>query len=111
MMLMAGKPLLLLPLVLEQGMMARIVQRHGAGLGASIKQPEMIRERLRSLLDSPQPFQQAATKLAAAFAGFNPDRQIDAIVRRIEGLARRARPGTDSAPPADPRIVLLVRRS
>jgi crotonobetainyl-CoA:carnitine CoA-transferase CaiB-like acyl-CoA transferase len=53
-MLMAGKPTLIVPIVLEQGLMARRVRQFGAGLDASSKRPGMLVERLGRLLDDPR---------------------------------------------------------
>ena len=47
--LLAGKPILQLPLFLEQQLIAQNVERLGAGLTASIKQPEGIQAKLRQL--------------------------------------------------------------
>ena len=77
-MLMAGKPALLVPIVLEQGLMARRIRRLGAGLDASSKRPDMIVQRLRRLLDDPR-FAEAARRAGATYASFDPARQRQEI--------------------------------
>lgn len=96
--LMAGKPLLQIPLVPEQSMTARTVRRLGAGLDASPKQPEMIVERLRRRLAGGE-FRQAAEGPAARFAGFDADRQRTAMWDAAERLLRA---GAAAPPPRPP---------
>jgi hypothetical protein len=79
--LMAGKPALLVPIVLEQGLMARRIRRLGAGLDASSKRPEVIVERLRQLLEDPR-FADTARRAAAKFAAFDPARQRQEVAAR-----------------------------
>jgi len=84
-MLLAGKPMLQIPLFLEQGLNSRAVERLGAGLKAEPNRPEQIAVRLMRLMDSPQ-YAEAAKQFAAKRGDFSTDRQIDALVERTEGL-------------------------
>ncbi|MCY2952197.1 MAG: hypothetical protein NTU53_09505 [Planctomycetota bacterium] len=87
-MLMAGKPVLQLPIYLEQGLLARAVCQMGAGQEASLKRPETITQKLQIMLRTDQ-YQEAAEAFSTRYADFQAQGQIDAMLGRVEELARR----------------------
>jgi UDP:flavonoid glycosyltransferase YjiC (YdhE family) len=84
-MLLAGKPMLLIPLYLEQALTAAAVTRMGAGLSASPNQPDQVVAGLETLIDNDQ-FASAARLFAERYATYNPTWHIERIVHRIEEL-------------------------
>ncbi len=84
-MLLAGTPILQIPLFLEQGLNSRAMERLGAGLTAAPNRPEQIAVRLMRLMDSHQHVE-AAKQFATGHADFSPQRQIDALVDRADEL-------------------------
>jgi len=84
-MLLAGKPTLQLPMYLEQAMFSAAVGRIGAGLTAAPVKPEQIAIRLMTLLNDQRPAE-AARRFAANYAEFDPQRQIERMLERVEGL-------------------------
>ncbi|MGO8745553.1 MAG: hypothetical protein ACLQNE_06150 [Thermoguttaceae bacterium] len=84
-MLLSGKPLLEVPITLEQDMVSGIVNRLGAGLSASPDRAEEIGVNLVTLLGS-ETFAAAAGSFAARYADFDAQRQMDAMVQRAEEL-------------------------
>jgi hypothetical protein len=84
-MLMAGKPVLQLPLYLEQMLNAAATVRLGAGLSAAINRPEEIAVKLMALLCS-EVHAEAARRFAERCAGFDPAEQVRKALLRIEGL-------------------------
>jgi spore coat polysaccharide biosynthesis predicted glycosyltransferase SpsG len=88
MMLMAGKPVLMLPLLLEQGITAHLVKAQGAGLDASLKNPDSVRERLDVLLNNDR-YAKAASRLAASFSSCDLGKNQLELGRRVEELLAR----------------------
>ena len=84
-MLLAGKPILQLPLALEQRLTADAVARLGAGLKVPAGQPESVRPALEALLTDSH-FTAAARSFADRYAPFDPERQCDAMLSRAEAL-------------------------
>jgi hypothetical protein len=84
-MLMAGKPVLQLPIHLEQTLNAAATVRLGAGLSAAINRPEEIAVKLMALLCS-DIHAAAARRFAERCAGFDPARQVRSALERIEEL-------------------------
>jgi UDP-N-acetylglucosamine:LPS N-acetylglucosamine transferase len=84
-MLLAGKPVLEIPIYMEQAITGRAVERLGAGLSAQIDRPEEITGKLGNLLNSEQ-FQEAAQRFAARYVDFDPRESTERIVRRVEQL-------------------------
>jgi len=84
-MLMAGKPILQLPIYLEQGLMARAMCQYGVGMDASPKQPRQIAERLQAMLRSDR-YTEAAEQFATRYADFDPQRSIEGMLDRVEEL-------------------------
>jgi len=92
--LLAGKPVLLLPLYLEQIMLASAVRRMGAGLWASNRNGAQIVGRLRNMLEEAgrtqgSPLQGAAAAFARRYAGVDPLKENEAIVAGLESLMER----------------------
>jgi UDP:flavonoid glycosyltransferase YjiC (YdhE family) len=88
-MLLAGKPILQLPIHLEQQLVAERTVRLGAGLAANRTQPRQIAERLDTLLGSDR-HSAAAQRFANRYSGFDPARQLGDMVGRIEQLSLSA---------------------
>ena len=86
--LLAGKPSLQLPLYQEQGLNARAVCKLGAGLDASIEDGKRVIQKLEQLLGSEQ-YAQGARRFAQRYAWFDPCRQHEEMLDRIEGLLRQ----------------------
>jgi UDP:flavonoid glycosyltransferase YjiC (YdhE family) len=82
--LLAGKPLLLLPLNMEQRMLSLRVAESGAGLAAPALAPEGIREKFLRLLAEPA-FTAAARGFAERYRGL----KVEDIPERFAGLAER----------------------
>lgn len=84
-MLLAGKPLLEIPLYLEQALNAGAVVRLGAGLSADLGKPEEIASKLAELLQCEQ-YGIAARQFAARYMDFKPQESIENIVGRMEKI-------------------------
>jgi len=84
-MLMHGKPILEIPILLEQLVTSRAVVRLGAGLGASPKDSHQIGQKLMAMLTGDH-YAQAARRFAAKYADFDPGQQIESMTRRLDEL-------------------------
>jgi UDP:flavonoid glycosyltransferase YjiC (YdhE family) len=84
-MLLAGKPVLQIPVYLEQAITAQAVVRLGAGLLCPGDRADLIASRLDIMLNNGR-FADAARRFAAKYAGFHPEEEIKAAARRIEEL-------------------------
>jgi hypothetical protein len=84
--LLAGRPILAVPLHHEQFLVARRVVRAGAGQLASGDAPDQIAAGMRRLLGDPR-FRAAAGAFAERHAGYDADAGIANVVDRIDGLA------------------------
>lgn len=84
-MLLAGKPVLALPIHLEQALNGRALARLGAGLSAEIDRPELICSRLMTLLQRDE-YALAARRFAVRYSDFDPQQSIRLTVERLEGL-------------------------
>lgn len=82
--LLGGKPLLLLPLNMEQRMLSVRVAASGAGLAAPALAPEGMREKFQRLLAEP-----AFTAAARSFAERYRDLKVEDIPERFAGMAER----------------------
>ena len=82
--LLGGKPLLLLPLNIEQRMLAARVAGMGAGLAAPALAPEGMREKFQRLLAEP-----AYTAAARAFAERYAGLEVEKNPERFAALAER----------------------
>jgi UDP:flavonoid glycosyltransferase YjiC (YdhE family) len=83
-MLLAGKPMLQIPMHLEQALNSAAVVRLGAGLVARSVDPEDVAAKLATLLDSDL-YAASARQFAARYADYLPDHQVARIVDRLEG--------------------------
>ncbi|TMB87182.1 MAG: hypothetical protein E6J45_12845 [Chloroflexi bacterium] len=83
--LLAGKPLLQIPLVLEQQLTARAVERLGAGETASSTSTQSLREKLEAMLSSAR-YAAAARAFAQRHSDFDPAAQGQRMVARVEEL-------------------------
>jgi UDP:flavonoid glycosyltransferase YjiC (YdhE family) len=85
-MLLAGVPILELPLVLEQSLVARRVDAIGAGIEAPAEDPTAAITALDRLLEELPRFRAPAKQFAIRHADFSPSREVGEMVDRIEGL-------------------------
>jgi UDP:flavonoid glycosyltransferase YjiC (YdhE family) len=92
-MLLAGKPLVLVPQVLEQQQTARAVARLGAGWVAAAREPYSIAATLGAALEDGRRHAEAAGRFAARYAAFDGARQRRAIFERANALIA----GTEAA--------------
>ena len=83
--LLAGKPILQIPLVLEQRLTADAVVRLGAGERAAANDPPAVGEKLDAMLASDR-YATAARSFAAKYAGFDPAAQVERMAGRVEEL-------------------------
>ena len=90
-MLLAGKPMLQIPIFLEQALTSRMVTAWGAGLPALADDPELVRQQFSALLGSPD-YAARARRFAARHAWFDPAAQMDAIAQRIEEILSEPAP-------------------
>jgi UDP:flavonoid glycosyltransferase YjiC (YdhE family) len=84
---LAGKPLLLVPIYLEQALFSAAVARLGAGLAASAIQPQQIAAGLAALVQSDK-HALAAGSFAARYTDHDPQHEIAAMLDRAEELLR-----------------------
>ena len=84
-MLMAGRPMLLLPRFLEQLATCRAAARLGAAVLAPTRNPAAAANQLGNLLDSNQ-YATAAAAFAHRYRGFDPARQQEEMLRRVTAL-------------------------
>ena len=82
--LLAGKPLLLLPLNMEQRMLSARVIQAGAGLAAPALAPEGMRQKFQRLM-AESAFTEAARTFAERYASLN----VETIPERFAALAER----------------------
>lgn len=84
--LLAGRPLLLLPVATESALMARRVAQMGAGINAMAgPEPRDWDGFVRTLLDTPG-YRDAARAFAARHAGFDASRRAEALADRFEEM-------------------------
>lgn len=88
--LLAGRPMLQLPITLEQAMLARAVCRIGAAeaLPAGRATVSQIGQKLDALLSDDR-YGRAARRFAARYAQFNPRDQLRTLRNRLSELATR----------------------
>jgi hypothetical protein len=84
-MLLAGKPLLQIPLQAEQANLAQRVMELGAGLMAPPDDPAAVCHAFDAMLADPR-FSEGACAFAARHAGFDPAAALESVVRHLEGL-------------------------
>lgn len=84
--LLAGKPLLLMPLFLEQELTARAVERMGAGVSLAGKGRGQRIPRLLKQLHEDNALHDAARQFAGTYANWSAKDSIQALVARSESL-------------------------
>jgi hypothetical protein len=86
-MMLAGKPMLLLPMHLEMTLNATAAVKAGTALSAPQFKPEGMREKFRRLLAEPA-FSQAARDFAGRYAGLDVEKVPERFAGRVEALLR-----------------------
>ena len=84
--LRAGKPMLTIPLVVEQFLTARRIVSLGAGQLASADAPAQAAQGLERIVNDPR-FREAAAGVARRHARFDPEAAIADVATRLERLA------------------------
>jgi len=84
-MLLAGKPTLQVPVTLEQALFSRAVERLGAAAMAPADEPQGVVAALMEMLGSDR-YAEAAWRFAARYADYDPQKQIEAVLQRVEEL-------------------------
>jgi hypothetical protein len=92
--LQAGKPILQIPLVLEQRLTAIATARLGATVSgpAAPEKLEEMEQRLDALLTEPR-YAAAAARFGEKYAAFDPAGQVGRMVERVEELMGEKRQG------------------
>ena len=86
-MLMAGVPLLHVPLFFEQEVTTKATVDLGAGLGASPVRPEHVLRQFTAVLSNDR-YRRAAQAFAAKYAAFDPAAELGLAAERIDRLIR-----------------------
>ncbi len=107
--LLAGKPILQVPLYVEQVITAQNVERMGAGLSVSTHQPLTYNQTIETFLDL-QPLAEAAERFAKRYQDFHADGQIDALSGALEKtfLERKTGEPTPSKPAGSAAHLVLL---
>jgi hypothetical protein len=88
-MLLAGKPMLQIPLFLEQQLSADNVVRMGAGLTAGANKPAEIVEQLEKLLIDDK-YADSAREFSRRHAGFDWREQLEDLTNHVDRLVQNA---------------------
>ena len=83
-MLLAGKPVMQLPIFLEQGLLAHAVCRMGAGAQAPATNPDEAISQLNKVISVPE-YGAAARRFAAKYAQYNPLEASERLLDKVEG--------------------------
>jgi UDP:flavonoid glycosyltransferase YjiC (YdhE family) len=85
--LLAGRPMLQVPITLEQKVLARAVDRLGAAgtVSAKVTHSDEVGRKVDALLAEAK-YAEAAKRFAEAYAAFDPAAQVRRMVGRVEGL-------------------------
>jgi UDP:flavonoid glycosyltransferase YjiC (YdhE family) len=90
-MLLAGHPLLMFPLHLEQFLLSQNVVNYGAGLLVSPeRQNREYGELIHRLLTNPS-FTERAASFAKKYSSLNPAKQAESIARRCEQIIAQSK--------------------
>jgi hypothetical protein len=87
MLLLAGKPLLLIPLALEQGIVTRAVERMGAGVGVASGDSKALPEKLSQIVQSKR-HTEAASRFRETYCDVDPMQSPDRIAGVLDELSR-----------------------
>jgi hypothetical protein len=87
--LIAGKPVMLLPIFLEQGLMGHAVCKLGAGEQAPAFEPERATDELAKVIAS-DAYAAAAQRFAAKYAGYDSHDANERLLGRIEQVLAQA---------------------
>lgn len=82
--LLEGKPVVMIPLHLEQELVAHAVQSHRLGVTVRLKEPRDVYSQMAEILNTPT-YHQSATAFAAKYAGQFGDR-LEMMVATVESL-------------------------
>jgi hypothetical protein len=93
-MLLAGVPALLVPIHLEQGMLARAAVKTGACVQASDSDGEQLVRKLKQVMEPANLARMtgAARAFAAKYAALDERQQLRRMVGRVEGMMQKAAP-------------------
>ena len=81
--LLGGKPLMLLPMHLEQGLLAyRLTQRGLAVSSLSLLNKEQVQARVAQLLQGTA-LQERCKQLSQRYAGYEPQQAVDRVVAKL----------------------------
>lgn len=107
--LLSGRPMLQLPITMEQAILARAVERAGAAetVPAGTPKPGEIAHKLDKVLFDPR-YGQAARNFARHHAGFNPKLQRRRMRRRVDELLGVAPPQESDVSEEADRSVMLT---
>ncbi len=96
--LLAGRPLLLMPVHLEQSLTARNVVNLGAGVSVGENPQNTSYRRILTQLLGDSAYREQARSFARRYADFSQDRQLERIAERCEDLiaGRPVMSGSDS---------------
>jgi hypothetical protein len=86
--LLAGRPLLLLPIALEQGLLMRRLTSQGLAVSAPPDRPPAIAAALDELLANER-YRTAAGAFAAKYAAYDSEAAQEEILSRIEGILNK----------------------
>jgi UDP:flavonoid glycosyltransferase YjiC (YdhE family) len=89
-MLLAGKPILQIPIYLEQAGCAGAVKRLGAGLAGRHNRPEHMEKQLGAMLSSNR-FTDAAASFARRYARFDATNEWQSMIEQVDAMARGGR--------------------
>jgi UDP:flavonoid glycosyltransferase YjiC (YdhE family) len=84
-MLMSGRPILQLPITLEQALLSVAVEKLGAALGANFERPDQVESAVQKMLASSS-FASAASNFANRYADFDGANQAERVVTRLQEL-------------------------
>ena len=84
--LLAGKPVMQLPIFLEQRLIAQRTEQIGAGIAVHRTRPDEIRAGLNSVL-SDQAYQERSQSFSAKYASRDRQQDFDNLVASVEKLA------------------------
>lgn len=84
--LLSGRPILQIPMNLEQALTGLAVERMQAGLCVDPERPTEAPRKLRALIGSDE-YAAGAARFADRHRDFDPARQIDSLIERVRELA------------------------